>query len=392
MDDTMTSCGSLPPFLSKTYEMVDDSSTDSIVSWSENNKSFVVWDPPEFARVLLPKYFKHSNFSSFIRQLNTYGFRKSDPEKWEFANDGFIRGQPNLLRNIHRRKPVHSHSGQNVQTQGTVQPLTESERQGLKDDMERLKNEKESLVSEVQKHEKERAELDIQVRGLKDRFHSMEQRHKSMVSNLADVLQKPGLALTLLFESEPNDRKRRLPRLGYLQDEGNGEESSPGTSQISGKENSDGASSGLTSMMDLYDQLESSLTIWENIMSDASQTFDHCFSISNNLELDEAASCAECPAIDMNSEPAVPPASEPPGPAPSKEQKEANPVTTGVNDVFWEQFLTENPGSSETQEVQSERKDKNEGKSSTDGRYWWSVRTVNYLAEQMGHLTPAERT
>ncbi|KAK4368778.1 hypothetical protein RND71_012570 [Anisodus tanguticus] len=53
--------------------MVNDPSTDKIVSWSsDGDNSFVVWDPPELAKELLPKYFKHNNFSSFVRQLNTY--------------------------------------------------------------------------------------------------------------------------------------------------------------------------------------------------------------------------------------------------------------------------------------------------------------------------------
>ena len=61
-----------PPFLNKTFEMVEDPRTDPIVSWSTTFDSFIVWDPYKLSIDLLPKYFKHSNFSSFVRQLNTY--------------------------------------------------------------------------------------------------------------------------------------------------------------------------------------------------------------------------------------------------------------------------------------------------------------------------------
>ncbi|KAK8956476.1 Heat stress transcription factor B-2c [Platanthera guangdongensis] len=92
------------PFVTKTYQMVEDPAVDDAISWKEDGCTFVVWRPAEFALDLLPKYFKHNNFSSFVRQLNTYGFRKIAPDRWEFSNDCFRRGEKRLLCDIHRRK------------------------------------------------------------------------------------------------------------------------------------------------------------------------------------------------------------------------------------------------------------------------------------------------
>jgi heat shock transcription factor, other eukaryote len=64
--------GGPAPFLTKTHQMVEERGTDEVISWAEQGRSFVVWKPVELARDLLPLHFKHCNFSSFVRQLNTY--------------------------------------------------------------------------------------------------------------------------------------------------------------------------------------------------------------------------------------------------------------------------------------------------------------------------------
>jgi len=53
-----------------------DSCDPTIASWSDDGKVFIVKDPELFASNVIPQFFKHNNFASFVRQLNFYGFRK----------------------------------------------------------------------------------------------------------------------------------------------------------------------------------------------------------------------------------------------------------------------------------------------------------------------------
>lgn len=60
-----------PVFLDRTYSMVD-TGPDDVVSWSENGDSFIIKKVDAF-EAMLPAFFNHRNFLSFVRQLNLYG-------------------------------------------------------------------------------------------------------------------------------------------------------------------------------------------------------------------------------------------------------------------------------------------------------------------------------
>ncbi|KAF9109573.1 stress-responsive transcription factor hsf1 [Mortierella sp. AM989] len=108
--------GNVAAFLSKLYNMVGDEASNNLIRWSNDGQSFLVINHVEFAKEVLPKFFKHNNFASFVRQLNMYGFHKVphlqqgvlmpdvDSEQWEFSNPNFQRNQPDLLYLVARKK------------------------------------------------------------------------------------------------------------------------------------------------------------------------------------------------------------------------------------------------------------------------------------------------
>lgn len=109
-----------PAFVMKIWSMVNDPANHDYIRWNDDGKTFQVFQREDFMKIILPKYFKHNNFASFVRQLNMYGWHKVQDinngtlnqscdkngldEIWQFENPNFIRDREDLLDKIVRNK------------------------------------------------------------------------------------------------------------------------------------------------------------------------------------------------------------------------------------------------------------------------------------------------
>jgi heat shock transcription factor len=144
------------------------------------------------------------------------GFRKIDPERWEFANEYFVKGQKHLLKNIHRRKPIHSHSHQ-------PGALPDNERALFEDEIDRLSREKAALQADLWKFNQQQSGAVSQIEDLERRVLDMEQRQTKMLSFLQQAQKNPQFVSKLIKMAEASPifadafhKKRRLPGFEYI--------------------------------------------------------------------------------------------------------------------------------------------------------------------------------
>lgn len=121
-----------------------------------------------------------------------------DPDKWTFANEWFLRGQIQLLKNIARRK--HSVSGNRNSSYKN------------EDDDE------EGMIMEIAALRQEQKELEQIISKMNKRLEATERRPHQMMAFLCKVAEDPQLVPRMMLEKErtkrlnltSGDKKRRL--------------------------------------------------------------------------------------------------------------------------------------------------------------------------------------
>lgn len=193
----------VPGFILKLWKMINDPQCDDLISWSNNGQSFIIIDPAKFSQEL-SKYFKHNNLSSFIRQLNMYGFRKvtaiensglhPGSDDLHFTHPDFQRDQPERLESIKRKLPQKLVGG--VDLRNVIKGISEIEdkQKDVTKTLTDIKRENEMLWAELhdlrQKHQQQQLYIS---RLMKLVFEAMEQN--GIKTNMLQVKHTPPLMI-----------------------------------------------------------------------------------------------------------------------------------------------------------------------------------------------------
>ena len=92
-DPSWTSPSSFPSKLRNMLEYVHEHDLTHIVSWKMDGKALKVYNPKDFERVVMPKFFTQTKMKSFQRQLISHGFHRipGGNDKGCYIHKRFVR-------------------------------------------------------------------------------------------------------------------------------------------------------------------------------------------------------------------------------------------------------------------------------------------------------------
>lgn len=109
--NNFTSLSSMPSFPAILHSILRRPDLQDIVGWTPDGKSWRIVRPREFEIKVLPNYFNHSKYSSFLRQAHAWGFRSGEPNPQltdtyhSYYHELFLRDAPHVIKMMELQQP-----------------------------------------------------------------------------------------------------------------------------------------------------------------------------------------------------------------------------------------------------------------------------------------------
>jgi hypothetical protein len=90
----------------KLHQILSNPEFQECICWNPHGQSWRILKPPVFEQVVIPLYFRHAKYASFMRQVNGWGFKRivSGNDHNSYYHELFVRDCPQLCLKMKRMK------------------------------------------------------------------------------------------------------------------------------------------------------------------------------------------------------------------------------------------------------------------------------------------------
>ncbi|CAD8192194.1 unnamed protein product [Paramecium octaurelia] len=132
------------------YEILQSEKFDCI-RWTDNGRAFIIVDPEEFQKSIMPEYFYSTQIKSLYRQLNSYGFKMRSLKNNQkmFSHKWFIQGNISSLYKVERQR---TRSIAHLDKEKDSIVIMREEMKQLKEELETLQSQQNSILKQIRIH------------------------------------------------------------------------------------------------------------------------------------------------------------------------------------------------------------------------------------------------
>lgn len=133
------------PFLQRLFFIIKDPENYNLIHWNKEGTHIIITDPINFSKKIIPEYFKHDNYASFVRQLCYYGFGKEtniiNSKSEVFFNEFFQKnmGLEEVIKKIKRKTSLKENKEEIKENDNSIkEPILIYEQDKTNDDIKKI--------------------------------------------------------------------------------------------------------------------------------------------------------------------------------------------------------------------------------------------------------------